>query len=129
MRRGPLGKLFISGLDHFWFALCMCVAGSWMTMRRTPEEKQSVAVLCLPKLLRWWPILCGYDQRFSSGQLFEERAGSALARGWPQWGSGLGRLCEDLGISTAGEEIMTNPIEAGKLAAFWLSEYEQSKKS
>jgi len=112
-----LEKLTVSGLDYFWFSLCLCVAGVGIVRWRDRNESRRTACLCLEKLLRWWPQICTYDRRFSLGQ----KTGDAL-RGWSGWSSGLCGLCIYLGAKR--EEILRlteiSPQEAGKVAAGWL---------
>ena len=103
-----------SGLDHFWFALSVCVTGVGIIKWRDIRERRRTARVFLSKLLRWWPQLCVYDQRFSMGQKMG-------IRGWPGWAAGLAILCEDLGVKSSDiDKFSDDPVEAAKLAADWL---------
>jgi hypothetical protein len=87
-------------------------------MWRDPEQKLNTAKLCLPKLLRWWPQICLFDQRFSHGTFFGD---SQVARGWPNWAAGLCNLCMDLGVPYSEmNRLDASPEEAAKIAAEWL---------
>jgi hypothetical protein len=113
-----LERLTLSGLDHFWFALFLGVSGVGIVMWRDESERRRAASLCLEKLLRWWPTLCIYDQRYSAGPHLPQ------FRGWPEWCAGLCNLCSDIGV---GQEDITRFTEmdaftAGKTAAQWLED-------
>jgi hypothetical protein len=110
-----LEGLTVSGLDHFWFALCLCVTGVEIIMWRDLNERRRVAQLCVPKLLHWWPQLCVFDQRFSHGQ-------KTGMRGWSLWAQGLRTLCEDLGARRADVtgRMFLGPQALAESAAEWL---------
>lgn len=113
-------EFVVSGLNYFWFASAFCVTGAWLGEFRSALEKRASAKLIIPKLLKWWPILCIFDRRFSHGQ----KTGDVL-RGWPLWAGGLAKSCSDLGVPRQELEQLSkvNPVEAGVLAAAWLQEF------
>jgi hypothetical protein len=110
-----LERLTVSGLDHFWFALCLCVTDREIIMWRDLGERQRVARLYISKLLHWWPQLCVYDQRFSAGQKFG-------LRGWNIWARGLNTLCRQFGVpwSDIQGRVAMGPQALADAAAEWL---------
>jgi hypothetical protein len=119
-------QLTSTGLDHFCFALIFSVAGAGMGMWRSPANKRKTACLCLPKMLRWWPIIRTFDQRFSQGQKACKMSGGLpMFRGWPSWGAGLGNLLNDLGMTWEESTCLAEagPDMAADIAAEWLRKH------
>jgi hypothetical protein len=59
--------LMLDGMDHFWFCLGVLGRDSAYFPARTshddPDDQRRVAHAMLGKLLRWWPAMCGVDER------------------------------------------------------------------
>ena len=110
--------LVIGGLDHFWFAL------AFLGSQRALPEKTSFHTVrasdtrrIMLKVLKWWPLLCRLQDRFSS---------DIISLPWPHWAMGLLGMWYDAGLEKQlyFRLISVKPIVAGEMLRQSLEELE-----
>lgn len=106
--------ILLSGLDYFWFFLCLCCSDfpSLVGNRLPPDVQQQIAESALRKMLRWWPYLCACESRYVN--LW---GCPSLPLYWKE----AGQLAKHLGIADGCRELQRlSMADAGDRIRDWL---------